>query len=74
MTRLEKLLLGEENDIWFPEDVLRLKQEIPELAALPDGIVQRLYSDWGEDTMCASWLSINEYEIAAFAAYLREEV
>lgn len=55
----------------FPSDVERLKREIPELAMLPDSVVDHIYSEWSEEEYCAGWL-ILDYGLTEFAAYLRE--
>lgn len=69
MTRLEKLL----TNVRHPEDVARLKREVPALRDLPDIIVQMLYSDWSENYWAAGWLILEDEYIKEFKQYLEEE-
>lgn len=75
-TRLEKILAGEDKDhvIRHPEDVARLKKEIPQLAKLSAVLVQEIYNDWSEMEYSASWMDLMEDVIEEFRAYLLEEM
>ncbi len=72
-TRLERFLAGE-GPIRFPDDVSRLKREIPELAEVSAITVQELYSTWSEDHFCAGWLIMNAEIVEEFRVWLLEEV
>ena len=81
MKRIQALRNGYGQAIWFPEDVARLKQEIPELFFDSDYFVQQIYSYWSEDRFCAAWMTFSDWAgdetgtvIEQFAEYLREEV
>ena len=71
MSRLTRKLNGTD-PIEYPEDVLRFKTEIPELALVPDGIVQELYREYS-DQLCAGWLIIDDYTIKDFSVFLNDD-
>ncbi len=55
--------------IYYPEDIAALKRAIPELERLHATLIQRMYSDYS-DSFSASWLTCDEYNIAAFRNWL----
>ncbi len=57
-------------DIWFPEDIAKLKSAIPEISKLSDIQVQDMYSNWGEDVYCESWTDVSESSITEFRKWL----
>lgn len=78
MTRLEARVQAEgAGPIWYPADVAWLQEWIPELQEYGTEFVQKLYSDWSEDTYDAKWFSmefaIGFREVREFEAWINEE-
>lgn len=56
--------------IRYPEDISKLKSEIPEIANLSDSDVYELYSSFSEEFRSASWLILNDDFIQDFKEWL----
>lgn len=71
---LAAFLAGEgRHSIDFPDDIKRLREEIPELKNASDHDVQTLYSGWSEYNYDAQWLSLDEEYVREFWGWLREK-
>ena len=55
----------------YPEDVARLRREIPLLADATDTEVADLYRYWSETYWCAGWLGVGPANIADFNHWLK---
>ncbi len=68
------LLKNRSYPIWYPEDINRLRESIPELNASSAGEIQEWYSDWSEEYFCAGWLILDEGVIQEFRGWILEDV
>lgn len=46
------------NTIRHPGELAKLRELLPEWASWPDEIVQAVYSEWSERTLCAGWRAV----------------
>ena len=59
--------------IEFPDDILTLRDTLPEIEILSDGQIQRLFKTYAE-TYCMSWPVLDEVTIEDFRNWCYEEV
>lgn len=75
MTRLHRFLHEVWNDtVDRPEEVARLKWEIPELAHATDQQVEKLYRQFSESYWSAGWIKVGDGSISEFKIFLSEEI
>ncbi len=67
---LDPFKAGTRETIHFPEDVARLRKEIPHLAGMFDAEIQRLYSQWSEEFYAAGWHILARHYIDEFGEWL----
>lgn len=73
MNRLEVWLKGTFK-IEYPEDIIKLKEGIPELVEVNDSLIQQMYAQWSEDYYCASWHIMCDGVVEEFRNWLLSDV
>ncbi len=63
MRKIDRLLKTRA-EIWYPEDILVIRQNLSLCDNLTDSEVQNLYHYYSEEMWCASWLIIPNNEEA----------
>ena len=69
MNRLHSYMLNAGKCVNFPDDVSRLKEQIPQIAIIPDSLVEKMYADFS-DTYAAGWLIVDDESINDFRRWL----
>lgn len=69
MTNLEKFF----DNIDYPEDIAKLRNEIPVLCHYTNNEIQQLYRWWSENYFCADWMVVGTGSIREFESWLNAE-
>ncbi len=72
MTRLESWRKDVRID--YPEDIEKLRKEIPELEGVSDAQIQDMYSFWSEAFYCAGWHIVWPSVAQEFREWLMQEI
>lgn len=78
MTRQRKIMEGAVNRLArirrvdYPEDVERLRREVPGLEMISPADVALLWREWSDREHCAGWLGLDEFYVTQFADWLAD--
>ena len=56
----------------WPDDVAKLKEDLPELRALSDVEIEALYTQWSQEEYCAGWMNLGSVRLQLFGKWLNE--
>ena len=72
-TRLDRILGREEQEpVWYPEDIRKLKSVFSDFAPLTDTKVEEIWIEYSGGAGYYSWLCVSDGEIKSFSNWLME--